>query len=76
LPPLLELILVRIGLGIITLQLVSVVVFAATQALPGDTARAILGREAANTASIHTGVAAENYLAMGRAGLEHEAYPV
>lgn len=33
-----------------TLLLVSMVVFAATQALPGDTARAILGREAANKA--------------------------
>jgi peptide/nickel transport system permease protein len=49
-PPLLKLILIRIGLGILTLFLVSVVVFAATQALPGDTARAILGREAVNTA--------------------------
>jgi peptide/nickel transport system permease protein len=49
-PPLLKLILIRIGLGILTLFLVSVVVFAATQALPGDTARAILGKEAANVA--------------------------
>ena len=48
-PPLLKLILIRIGLGVLTLFLVSVVVFVATQALPGDTARAILGREAANT---------------------------
>ena len=48
LPPLLKLILIRVGLGVLTLFLVSVVVFAATQALPGDTARAILGREAAN----------------------------
>jgi peptide/nickel transport system permease protein len=32
------------------LFLVSIVVFAATQALPGDTARAILGKEAANVA--------------------------
>jgi peptide/nickel transport system permease protein len=47
-PPLLKLILMRIGLGILTLFLVSIVVFAATQALPGDTARAILGKEAAN----------------------------
>jgi peptide/nickel transport system permease protein len=47
-PPLLKLILIRLGLGVLTLFLVSVVVFAATQALPGDTARAILGREAAN----------------------------
>ena len=36
-PPLLKLILIRLGLGILTLFLVSVVVFAATQALPGDT---------------------------------------
>ena len=49
-PPLLKLILVRLGLGLLTLFLVSVVVFAATQALPGDTARAILGKEAANVA--------------------------
>jgi peptide/nickel transport system permease protein len=49
-PPLLKLILIRIGLGILTLFLVSVVVFAATQALPGDTARAILGKEAADKA--------------------------
>ncbi len=49
-PPLLKLILIRIGLGVLTLFLVSVVVFAATQALPGDTARAILGKEAAEKA--------------------------
>lgn len=49
-PPLLKLILIRIGLGVLTLFLVSVVVFAATQALPGDTARAILGKEAADKA--------------------------
>ncbi len=36
----------RIVLGIVTLFLVSIVVFAATQALPGDAARAILGRTA------------------------------
>jgi peptide/nickel transport system permease protein len=46
--PLLKLILIRVGLGILTLWLVSVVVFAATQALPGDPARAILGKESAN----------------------------
>jgi len=39
-------ILSRILLGILTLFLVSVVVFAATQALPGDAARAFLGRNA------------------------------
>jgi peptide/nickel transport system permease protein len=36
----------RIALGVLTLLLVSVVVFAATQALPGDAARAALGQEA------------------------------
>jgi peptide/nickel transport system permease protein len=36
----------RIGLGILTLLLVSIVVFAATQALPGNAAIAILGRNA------------------------------
>ena len=36
----------RLLLGLLTLFLVSLVVFAATQALPGDPARAILGREA------------------------------
>jgi peptide/nickel transport system permease protein len=36
----------RLLLGLIVLALVSVVVFAATQALPGDPARAILGRSA------------------------------
>jgi len=49
-PPLLKLILIRLGLGLLTLWLVSLVVFFATQALPGDPARAILGREAANKA--------------------------
>lgn len=39
-------ILRRTALGLLTLFLVSLVVFAATQALPGDPARAILGREA------------------------------
>jgi len=45
---LLRIILVRIGLGVLTLLLVSIVVFAATQALPGDPARAILGKDSAN----------------------------
>jgi peptide/nickel transport system permease protein len=49
-PPLLKLILIRLGLGVLTLFLVSVVVFGATQALPGDAARSILGKEAANKA--------------------------
>jgi peptide/nickel transport system permease protein len=39
-------ILRRILLGLLVLALVSVVVFAATQALPGDPARSILGRTA------------------------------
>lgn len=49
-PPLLRLILLRVALGLLTLFLVSLVVFAATQALPGDPARAILGKGAANKA--------------------------
>src|SRR2546423_7062091 len=36
----------RLLLGLLVLFLVSVVVFAATQALPGDPARSILGRTA------------------------------
>ncbi|MBV8710564.1 MAG: ABC transporter permease, partial [Solirubrobacterales bacterium] len=49
----------RIIFGILTLFLVSIVVFAATQALPGNAARAILGRSAtpervaALTAQLH-----------------------
>jgi peptide/nickel transport system permease protein len=39
-------ILRRLGLGALTLWLVSIVVFAATQALPGDAALAILGKTA------------------------------
>jgi peptide/nickel transport system permease protein len=39
-------ILRRIGLGVVVLFAVSVIVFAATQALPGDAARSILGKEA------------------------------
>jgi peptide/nickel transport system permease protein len=49
-PPLLKLILIRLGLGVLTLLMVSVVVFAATQLLPGDPAQAILGKEAADKA--------------------------
>ena len=44
--PLAKIILRRLALGLLTLLLVSVLVFAATQALPGDTASAILGRDA------------------------------
>jgi peptide/nickel transport system permease protein len=49
-PPLLKLILIRLGLGLLTLFLVTLVVFVATQALPGDAARSILGKEATNVA--------------------------
>jgi len=41
-----KLVLRRLALGVLTLFLVSLVVFGATQALTGDTARAILGKEA------------------------------
>lgn len=40
------------ALGIVTLTVVSMLVFFATQALPGDTARAILGREGADPARL------------------------
>src|ERR1700677_3819856 len=43
-------ILKRIGYGIITLFLLSIIVFAAAQVLPGDPARAILGPLAAPSA--------------------------
>jgi peptide/nickel transport system permease protein len=36
----------RVALGLLTLLLVSVVIFAATQVLPGDAAQAVLGRDA------------------------------
>jgi len=42
-------ILRRVLLGLLVLVIVSVLVFAATQALPGDPARAILGRDATPT---------------------------
>jgi peptide/nickel transport system permease protein len=41
-----KLLLRRLGLGLLTLWLVSLVVFAAVLALPGDAATAILGKEA------------------------------
>jgi peptide/nickel transport system permease protein len=41
-----RLILRRIALGVLTLWLISLIVFAAVLAMPGDTATAILGREA------------------------------
>jgi peptide/nickel transport system permease protein len=45
-PPLAKIILRRLALGLVTLLLVSILVFAVTQALPTDTARAILGKSA------------------------------
>ncbi len=44
--PVMRLVAVRIVLGVITLWLVSVVIFAATQALPGNAAYAVLGHSA------------------------------
>ncbi len=44
--PIARLLVRRIFLGLLTLFFVSVVVFAATQLLPGDAARAVLGRTA------------------------------
>lgn len=44
--PLVKIIVRRLLLGVLTLLLVSVLVFAATQTLPGDTAQAILGKSA------------------------------
>ncbi|WP_017538947.1 ABC transporter permease [Nocardiopsis halophila] len=48
----LRLILYRLFYGLLTLFVVSLVVFAATQALPSDPAQAILGREAADPARL------------------------
>jgi peptide/nickel transport system permease protein len=45
-PPLLKIILRRLALGVLTLLLVAVLVFVATQTLPGDTAQALLGKSA------------------------------
>jgi len=42
--PLLQLLVRRVLLGLFSLLLVSIVVFAATQMLPGDAARAVIGR--------------------------------
>ncbi len=44
--PILRLTLVRTGLGLVTILIVSIVVFAATQVLPGDAAYAVLGHYA------------------------------
>ena len=42
----LRFVLKRIALGLLTLFIVSLLIFAVTQALPSDPAEAILGREA------------------------------
>lgn len=42
----------RIGIGVVTLFAVSVIIFAATQALPGNAARQLLGRNQ-NAAALH-----------------------
>ncbi|MGV9863394.1 ABC transporter permease [Rhodococcus koreensis] len=44
--PLARWLLLRVAAGVVTLAIVSVLVFAATQALPGDVARLILGPDA------------------------------
>jgi peptide/nickel transport system permease protein len=44
--PVAMMVLVRVSLGLTTLVAVSVVIFAATQALPGNAAYAVLGRDA------------------------------
>lgn len=44
--PVLRTLLQRLGLGAVTLLLVSIIIFAAIEALPGDFARAILGQQA------------------------------
>src|SRR5690348_5251429 len=45
--PVTRLIVVRVALGVLTLAVVSVIIFAATVALPGNDATAILGHSAA-----------------------------
>ena len=44
--PVTRLIVVRVALGVLTLAVVSVIIFAATVALPGNAATAILGHSA------------------------------
>ena len=44
--PVLRTVAQRLGLGLVTLFLVSIIIFAAVEALPGDFARAILGQSA------------------------------
>lgn len=47
------LIIRRLGLAVLTLVLVSIIVFVAIEALPGDMATAALGREASNEESLN-----------------------
>jgi peptide/nickel transport system permease protein len=44
--PVLKTVLQRLGLGLVTLFVVSIVIFAAIEMLPGDFAKAILGQAA------------------------------
>ncbi len=55
----------RLALGLLTLFVVSLVVFAATQLLPSDPAQAILGRNATTTASPRSRT---------KLGLDHSAF--
>ena len=48
--PVLKLVTQRVALGLLLLLAVSVVIFAGTEALPGDVASAILGQSATPTA--------------------------
>jgi len=50
--PIRSLVLRRVGIGVFTLLVVSVIVFAATEVLPGNAAFAVLGRSA-NPARLH-----------------------
>ena len=48
--PIFQIILQRLALGVITLLIVSMVIFVAVNALPGDFAQAILGQGATDEA--------------------------
>ena len=52
LPPLLTYILRRVGIGLVLTLFVSILLFGATQLLPGDAATAILGRAAADPGAV------------------------
>jgi len=51
--PMRKLVLQRLAYGVITIVVVSIVVFAATQVLPGNAAYAILGKSGASPARLH-----------------------